>query len=149
MSVGEKLLAGIGILAGMGQTACNQPTTDGGQCRNGPGCTVDHKGQMTAFLAGHGTTAAVVAPGPGADPFSAENGFCCGGCGSEEVPAGEVFRKRDAEFCSEECWESITEPCEGCGDLVEYERRYSNDNGAFCSYECAEQDHLANLEANA
>lgn len=55
----------------MGRRTCNQPTVEGGRCRNGPGCTVDHKGQMAAFQAGvNSAAAAAAAAGPGGDPFT-------------------------------------------------------------------------------
>ena len=54
----------------MGKRTCDQPTIEGGRCRNGPGCTVDHKGQMAAFQAGvNSAAAAAAAAGPGGDPL--------------------------------------------------------------------------------
>ena len=67
----------------MGKRTCNQPTVEGGRCRNGPGCTVDHKGQMAAFQAGVNTAAAAAAAaGPGGDPFTTVRVKCLGGDGN-------------------------------------------------------------------
>ena len=60
----------------MSSALCGQMNVDGTPCRNGSGCTVDHKGQMAAYQAGiaagayqAGIAAAAAQAGPGADPL--------------------------------------------------------------------------------
>lgn len=60
----------------MSRALCGQANVDGTPCRNGRGCTVDHKGQMAAYQAGiaagayqAGIAAAAAQAGPGADPL--------------------------------------------------------------------------------